>query len=404
MYQKIIIQNAKTNPIKTGHPWVFSGALVKANKNLKSGSIVYLYNENNQYLATGFYNNTNSIAFRAISFNEADIINEDFIYNKLHNLKEIKENLLPQNTNSYRLTNSEGDYLPGVIIDIYDKLAVFQISVFGAEALRDFIINALKKLNFTTVVEKSDSNSRLKEGLQIKEPLVHFSTQEVSESKDYQFIENSMQLLVNPIEGQKTGFFLDQRLARSFVKSIAKNKSVINLFSYTGAFSISALLGGAAGVLSVDVSAKALEMLNKTLDLFYSDIKNKSKTLQIDVFDFLNKNFSKDVWDSSINGNILICDPPAFAKNSGSLKNATNAYIKLNAVCLEKLKTGDIFITSSCSGLLKMDDFIDIIKKSALLSGKKLSVLKEYKEDIDHTSILGFKEGNYLKTLILRVL
>ncbi len=393
---KIIMKGDRLSPIKLGHPWVFSGALEKQYSNIEAGDIVSIVDAENNFLAYGFYNHNQSISFRVLSFNKEDIFNEDFFFNRISNLLKIKKSFLTEETDGFRLVNADADYLAGLVIDVYGDLAVFQISIMGMEKCRDFIISTLKKLNFTHIVEKSDSESRKAEKLEIKETILI-----QGEKKEYYpFLENGITMLADPFDGQKTGYFLDQKDARSWVKNNSRNKTVINLFSYSGAFSISALIGGAIEVYSVDISQKALNLSEKILLLNKDSFSGKYNLLKADVLDYINKN--NDL--VKIENKIIICDPPAFAKNKGALKNATNAYIKLNSKCLSSMNSGDILLSSSCSGLIKMEDFQFILKKASLLSGKKVKILSEFKQSSDHSRILGFREGEYLKTLILQVI
>lgn len=402
MFHKITIKNNKTTPLYAGHPWVFSGALIKLYDNIIPGSIVSIVDENNTFIAWGIYNVNQSICFRALSFKENEIdgnqLNNNFdyqvqfFYQRFLYLKTHKLAMLDDNTNGYRLVNADADYLPGLIVDVYDDLAVFQIAILGMENFNQAIIKALIMLGFLHVVEKSDSESRKLEKLEIKDAIVHHG-----EQKDfYPFIENNITLLSNPISGQKTGFFLDQRKTRKWLYQHAQDKKVINLYSYYGGFSICSLLGGCLGVISVDSSKPAIEACNNIIKLNDTSGKlhKKHGTEVVDVFQYLQSDLSCD---------ILICDPPGFAKHKNAIDSAISGYTRLNRLCLSKLQSGNIFITSSCSGLIKMEDFVNILKKASFLEKKPLRILEIYGADFDHTSILGFKEGEYLKTLIVQV-
>ena len=390
-YNIIEINKSKVAPLITGHPWVFSGALLCKYPNLKNGEIVKLFCNSN-YVATGVFNN-NSIAFKVLSFNENDVIDSAFIINNIKSIHNNKKSLyVNEENNGFRLVNADADYLPGLIIDVFHNLAVFQVSSILMESFIADIILALKQLNFAHIVEKSDSESRKLDGLLVKKPIIHYGVQQSS----YKFLENGITMLCDPLCGQKTGFFLDQKLARNWLKHNSKNKKVVNLFSYSGGFGVSALIGEARAVINVDVSKEALQLAEL---IFQENNASNSNCLysciKSDVFEYLQQDFQADV---------LICDPPAFAKNKASLDNAVKAYVKINAKCLSKLSVGNIFITSSCSGLLKMEDFINIIKKACLQANKKVKILHEFKQHSDHSIILGFKEGEYLKTLILEII
>ncbi len=401
---KITIKNNKIYPLLAGHPWVFSGALLNIDDSINP-QIVALHNENGDFIAYGCYKANNSICFRVISFDKLEIdvnefnknyiLQEKFFYNRLIKLYEIKKSFISSNTNGFRLVNADADYLPGLIVDVYNDIAVFQISLFVMEQFIEAIVESLKKLGYKCIIEKSDSQSRKIEGLSLKDTKIHFGHKQDS----YEFLENGIKMLSNPFGGQKSGFFLDQRKARHWIYNNAKNKSVLNLYSYSGGFSISSLLGGAKRVVSVDVSSLAIDMCEKIISLNDNNILNlqlKHISVVENVIDYIKKPLE--------NVDIIVCDPPAFAKKRDSLKNAINAYTTINQKCLEKLSSGGILITSSCSGLIKMEDFINILKKVALHTHKPIRILEIFTEDVDHTKLLGFKEGEYLKTLILQVI
>ncbi len=393
MLNKIIIKNDKITPLLGGHPWVFSGALLEKYP-FVAGEIVALYNEKNTFIAYGFYNYKQSICFRVISFTQGDVINEDFFYNKMYELLQIKSTLLPENTNGFRLVNADADYLPGLVVDVYADLAVFQIAIAGMERCSEWIITSLKRLGFNHIIEKSDSESRKAEELIPKEAKIHHG-----DRRDfYSFKENSLEMICDPLLGQKTGYFLDQRDARTWLRRNCKNKNVLNLFSYSAAFTVAALAGEASFVTNIDISEKALALADELLRQHVS-FAGRYKSEKINVLDYLNTDACE-----KLNPSIIVCDPPAFIKNKNSLKSGINAYIKLNQKCLSKMKQGDIIITSSCSGLIKMEDFQQIIRKSAFLSAKRVKILAEFKQSFDHTIILGFKEGEYLKTLVLQII
>ncbi|MFL1781376.1 Class I SAM-dependent rRNA methyltransferase [Candidatus Hepatincolaceae symbiont of Richtersius coronifer] len=428
MYKTITLKKDKINSLLTGHPWVFSGALSKIDFTIEEGEIVALYTESphitslstdplskgGTFLAYGFYNPKQSIAFKILSLDVKAKINQDFFTNRLKQLEALKKSLINNETNGYRLANADADYLPGLIIDIYDTLAVLQISNIGMQKYIPMIVTALKSLKLHTIIEKLSNKLQIENALSPggkADIILHYKDLEDktnysqhnftpfagNESDYFLFKENSLLFLSDPYYGQKTGFFLDQKEARLWLKNHSKEKSIVNLFSYSGGFGVAALVGGASKIINVDSSEQALNLCatNIALNDLNQVFINKYENIKTDVFNYLITDFSAD---------IIVCDPPAFAKNKGALENATNAYIKLNYKCLSKLQSGGILITSSCSGLIKMEDFIAIVRKAALLAKKQLMILAEFKQSADHTSLLGFKEGDYLKTLVLKVL
>jgi 23S rRNA (cytosine1962-C5)-methyltransferase len=290
--------------------------------------------------------------------------------------------------------NADSDFLPGLIIDVYNNIAVYQINILGMSNF-DSIINAvLIELGFDAIVSKNDSSSRKQEGLQIEESIIKYNPKNL-DLTNIIFKENGINLISDPIYGQKTGFFLDQIQTRKSIQSLSKNKTVLNLFCYSGASSIYALSGGAKSVVSLDSSDKALELLNKNLQINNIDI-NKHQSIQQDAFDYLNN--LTDTFD------IIVLDPPAFCKHKDSINRAKTAYSKINSKCLSKLKKNGILITSSCSSLIKLEDFMQIIKIASYSESRILQILSIHLHNQDHTNLVGFKEGEYLKTVILRVL
>jgi 23S rRNA (cytosine1962-C5)-methyltransferase len=394
MYNKIYLKEGKDKHIHIGHPWIFSGAILKTTPKTKNGDIVSIVNFAKEEVGIGFFNQKNSISLRVISLNKNDIINKEFFLTKIKSLKNLKQSLLPENTNSFRLVNADSDFLPGLIIDVYNNIAVYQINILGMSNF-DSIINAvLIELGFDAIVSKNDSSSRKQEGLQIEESIIKYNPKNL-DLTNIIFKENGINLISDPIYGQKTGFFLDQIQTRKSIQSLSKNKTVLNLFCYSGASSIYALSGGAKSVVSLDSSDKALELLNKNLQINNIDI-NKHQSIQQDAFDYLNN--LTDTFD------IIVLDPPAFCKHKDSINRAKTAYSKINSKCLSKLKKNGILITSSCSSLIKLEDFMQIIKIASYSESRILQILSIHLHNQDHTNLVGFKEGEYLKTVILRVL
>ncbi|MFA6306131.1 MAG: class I SAM-dependent rRNA methyltransferase, partial [Candidatus Gracilibacteria bacterium] len=277
--------------------------------------------------------------------------------------------------------------------DKYDDVFVFQIHTFGMDVFREGIVSALKKaFKPSAIIERSDVEIRRQEGLKVLEPVIHFG--KVDDA--IVFEENGIKFYVDVVGGQKTGFFLDQRDARKRLFELSEGKKVLNLFCYTGAFSLYAVKGGAIKITSVDISKPATELVKKNFELNKSDF---GEVVCMDVFDFLSTEKIKPG-----DFDIIVCDPPAFAKSGGNVQRALKAYMDLNKKCLALLKKDGILFSSSCSGRVSLDDFRNTLKIAAGSAKKDVRVLSTIGQAPDHTDKLSFSEGRYLKTLVLQVL
>lgn len=352
-------------------------------------------------------------------------IEKDFFTKRFLSLLDRKKRFLPPQTDGFRLVHADADQLPGLIVDLYADTAVFQIHTSGMEGLRYWIVEALGELpGVQRVVERSDVEARRAEGLSLLSPKVHRGT--VKEPVKFQ--EQGMVMLADVVAGQKTGFFLDQREARHLVRETARRMRVVNLFSYSCAFGIAAWVGGATEVVNVDSSGTALELGTQMfLANGIDPIKEKISFHQGDVFEYLERELSRstsqsffyksemspflpnfqETGDSSSTDRLplyLICDPPAFAKSRQSIEEAKKAYLRLNTLCFRLLQSGDLFLTSSCSGMLRQEEFLHLLRLAAGRAGKEARILRILGQSTDHTRTLAFPEGVYLKTVFLEVL
>ncbi|MFA5948086.1 MAG: class I SAM-dependent rRNA methyltransferase [Candidatus Gracilibacteria bacterium] len=392
-YQSIKLKKGREISVKAGHPWVFSNAILESER-IEAGSVVSVYSADNEFIGIGTYNPRNSISVRFLT-NKKEEINEDFFAKKLKELMESKKKYLPAKTTGFRLAHADADKLPGLILDVYDDVFVFQISTIGMEKFRDEIINAISK-NFKpkAIVERSDIEIRKQEGLAV----LPVTTHEGKVDGFVEFLENGFKFYADVIDGQKTGFFLDQRDARMNVGKLSEGKKVLNLFGYSGAFSVYALAGKAEEVTTVDISGKALEIAKKNLEANKFDTK-KNELVKMDAFDFLNK-----CRDKNEKFDLIVSDPPAFSKSGENLPQALKAYSRLNKSCFELLNKGGILVASSCSGRVTLDDFLNSIKISAGQANKDARILSILGQAFDHTVKLSFPEGRYLKTVVVEVL
>lgn len=391
-YSQIILKKGKEISLLRSHPWVFSGAIQKTDKNIKDGDLVKVVSSDGRFLGTGHFQNGGSIAVRIISFQEM-IIDQNFWNNIILNAYKYRKSIfLPDtNTDCYRLIHGEGDGIPGLIIDVYHDIVVIQCHSIGIHKSVEDISNAL----LTSISEKIDSiYIRAKDTLP-EQYALEISDEFVRGFKNETTVkENNILFKINVVTGQKTGFFLDQRENRDLIRHFSRKKTVLNCFCYTGGFSLYALNGGAITVDSVDISQKAVELMDENIILNKFDTKHHS--ICANVMHFLN--------DDSVNQyDIVIVDPPAFAKSLHKRHNAVQAYKRLNALALKKVSKGGFLFTFSCSQVVSTQLFYDTIVAAGIEANKKIRVVKSLSQGPDHPVNLFHPEGHYLKGLVLYV-
>jgi 23S rRNA (cytosine1962-C5)-methyltransferase len=386
-YPKIFLKPGKEAFLERKHPWIFSGALHPVKEKLADGTVVEVFANHNNYLATGHYF-SGSIAVRILSFEQRNI-DADFWSEKIQSAFDYRSRLcLTDNptTNCYRLINAEGDGLPGLIIDYYNGTAVFQAHTSGMYFQRELIAEVLRNIygnSLKAVFDKSDKS--------LQQQTVNsyiFGKPETDE-----VLENGNRFKVNWETGQKTGFFLDQRDNRLLLSQYAKDKTVLNAFCYSGGFSVYALNAGAAKVDSVDVSKTAIELTDANIALCNASATHQSYTA--DVLEFLQQ--SNEHYD------VMIIDPPAFAKNIGTRHNAVQGYKRLNEMGLKKIAKGGILFTFSCSQVVDRELFYNTIMASAIEAKRKVRVMHHLNQPADHPVNIFHPEGHYLKGLALFV-
>ena len=391
-YTKIILKSGKEKSIQRFHPWVFSGAIEAVTKELNNGDIVEVYDSNKQYLATGHYQDEGSIAVRIFSFEKREI-NEDFWKEKLQKAIYLRETiglLGSQNTNALRLIHGEGDGIPGLIIDYYNGNAVIQFHAYGMFLLKDTFVKLLIELlgnSLKTVYDKSGNT--LSGNYEHANEFLYQNT-----SSEIIVKEFDNQYYIDIIEGQKTGFFIDQRDNRKLLELFCKNKKVLNVFSYTGGFSVSALKGGANMVHSVDSSQKAIDLTNKNIELNFGQTE-KHQAFAVDAFDFIDK-MGEDY-------DVVILDPPAFAKQLHLKEKGLKGYRNINQKVIQKMKKGSILFTFSCSQAISKEDFRTMIFSASALAGKELKILHQLSQGADHPINIYHPESEYLKGLVLYI-
>jgi 23S rRNA (cytosine1962-C5)-methyltransferase len=392
-YKKVFLKPGKEESLKRFHPWVFSGAIARVEGELEEGEVVDVYTSKKEFIACGHFQ-IGSIAVRVLSFRQ-EPIDHAFWVRRLQVAKDLRCALgvlgNPQN-NTYRLVHGEGDNLPGLIIDVYDHTAVMQAHSAGmhldrmavAEALEEVMGDVIQHIYYkseTTLPFKADllatENGFLKGG-----------------SPENVAMENGLKFHVDWLKGQKTGFFVDQRENRALLERYAKGRNVLNMFCYTGGFSFYAMRGGANLVHSVDSSAKAIDLTNENVSLnFPGDTRHQA--FAEDAFKFLDR--MGDQYD------LIILDPPAFAKHRDALRNALRGYTKLNAKAFEKIRPGGILFTFSCSQVVNKQDFRNAVFTAAAQSGRSVRILHQLTQPGDHPVNIYHPEGEYLKGLVLYV-
>ena len=395
MYPVLALKQGKDVPVRAGHPWVFSEGIAQAPSDITPGSLVEIHSLHGETLGIGSFHPRQSIAVRMYDTHVV-ALDADWFARRITSLVSWKRALLPENTDGFRVVHAENDGIPGVILDLYRDVAVFQIHTAGAELLRDALIEGIEKaLHPRAIVERSDVAARRQEGLPLREPMVCAGTI----SEPVPFSETGLTFLADVLHGQKTGFFLDQRQARLAVQKLAQGKRVLNLFSYSGAFSVHALRGGAMHVTSVDVSLPALEAAGATFKLNGFDDPNDEliDLMQADILDLI----EDPEWKA--HADLIVCDPPAFAKTDRDREGALKMYTHLNEACLRQLEPGGILVTSSCSGRVTPEDFRMMLRIASGRAQKRVRLLQWIGHDVDHAELLTYPEGRYLKTAILLV-
>lgn len=389
---KIVLKSGKDQSLMRFHPWVFSGAIKKVYGDVKEGDWVDVYNNKDQFLARGHYQNS-SIAVRVLSFNSKESAEE--IYQKrILNAYRLRKQLgLPdlENTNVFRLINAEGDGLPGLIVDYYAGTLVLQMHSAGMYHDLNVIINYLKNLpglDVSSIYNKSKSTLPYKSGIDIDDDFLS------GEAKSHLVSEYGCKFHIDIAEGQKTGFFIDQRENRRLLEKYSEGRNVLNMFGYTGGFSIYALRGGARLVHTVDASKKAAELSeeNVRLNLFK---ESNHQSFARDAFDFFA--------DPPHKYDLIILDPPAFAKHHNVLSNALQGYKKINRKAFEIIEPGGIVFTFSCSQVVSKENFRKSVFTAAANTGRNVQLLHQMSQPADHPVSIYHPEGEYLKGLVLKV-
>jgi len=392
MYKSIYLKKGKEESLNRFHPWIFSGAIHHMDDNIEEGELVNIFTASNEFIAVGHYQ-IGSIAIRVLTFSKVEI-SYDFWCDRLSSALKMRQNVgITDNNvnNTYRLVHGEGDYLPGLVIDCYGETAVMQAHSVGMHVCREEICRALIKVmgeRIKHVYYKSETTLPFKAELGQENGFMYGGT-----DNDIA-IENGLKFHVDWLRGQKTGFFVDQRENRNLLEHYAKGKSVLNMFCYTGGFSVYAMRGQAKLVHSVDSSAKAVELTNRNIALNFPDDLRHEAFCE-DAFKYLDNNDNK--YD------LIILDPPAFAKHRAALRNALKGYTRLNVKGLQRIKHGGILFTFSCSQVVSKEHFRNAVFTAAAQAGRKVRILHQLHQPADHPINIYHPEGEYLKGLVLYV-
>ena len=393
---QVNLAKGKEKPVKHHHSWVFSGAIAKVIGQPANGDLVSVNDFNGQFLAYGYYNQASKITVRLLAWSETEIIDEQWWFQKIFkSIERRKEGIDLNATDSYRLIFSEADELPGLIVDKYQDYLVCQFLTLGIDQRKQIIIDALVKiLNPKGIFERSDASARILEGLSVSSGLLYGSIP----TEPILIKENNIHFLVDVNEGQKSGYFLDQRENRAYVANFAKGKNVLDCFSYSGGFSLYAKNAGAKEVTAVDSSAAAIASVQKNYQA--NQIPFAEENLIVaDVFQYLREaNSANKHWD------MIILDPPKLAPSRKSLPRAERAYKDLNMQALKLMKEGDLLATFSCSASVTLEHFKQILAWAAVDAGKELQFIHEFGQPIDHPVRSAFPESYYLKGLLCRVI
>jgi len=394
-YPTASLKPHKEESLQSGHLWIFSGALQQPPHWIEPGGLVDVKSSTGQFVARGYYNPRTDIAIRLLTRNIDQTIDEDFLRKRIRRAVDLRKVFDTDKTNTYRLINSEGDGLPGLIVDRYAEILVAQIHTAGMERMRSQIIAALLDETDTRgILLRNDSQSRRREGLELEEPQVATGGVPIQVTVR----ENNVLFLVDPWQGQKTGFFLDQRDKREAVRKYSQAKRVLNCFSYSGSFSVyAALTSEKTRVTSVDISAPAIEAARQHFILNKLD-PNQHQFLVADVFDYLEQ--ARGLGDQF---DVVVLDPPAFAKTQNARAQALKAYRRLNMLGMQVLRSGGILLTCSCSGVIGMDDLLGALSLSAQRLQRTVQLLESFTHGVDHPINLAMPETAYMKAVFCRV-
>ncbi len=398
-FKKVIISSKGEASILNGHPWIYDGEIISKDE-ITNGDIIDVVSQKGKYLGSGFYNDNSKIVVRLISRNANDVFDSDFFRRRIRYAIDYRLTVMQDELNAFRVIFGEADELPGLTVDKFNDILVVQILSLGIEVRKDMILKILYEemlesgFNISGIYIRNDVDIRKKEGLEEYKGWYDLGFSNPSVTKT-EIVENGIKYIVDFENGQKTGFFLDQKYNRLAIRKIAKGRKVLDCCTHTGSFAMNAYLGGAKEVTAVDISEKALDDSLKNFELN----NMKINTICGDIFDVL-KNLSlskKKEYD------FIILDPPAFTKSRKTLDNALNGYQEINYLAMKALPRGGYFATASCSHFATPELFLKAIYKASLDAGVRLKQVSFSEAAFDHPVLIGVEETRYLKFYIFQV-
>lgn len=392
---KIILNKGKDKAAWQLHPWVFSGAINKKEGKIQNGDIVSVYNCDDEFIAYGVYNNTSRVAVRLLEWNPVNKIDENWWRVRVQKAVQNRRHLLTENNDSVRLIFAEADFLPGLIADKYADFISIQVHAAGVENVKNIVVDELVKLlSPKGIYERSDLKSREHEGLADTNGLLWGETP----PEFVDMVENGIHYKVNIIDGQKSGFYCDQRENRYLTAQYAKGKRMLDCFCYSGGFTLNALREDVREVVAVDSSALAIETLKNNI-IHNGFDSTKYTAVQSDVNKYL-----RTLGEQGEKFDVIVLDPPKYAPSRSTLEKASRAYKDLNRRGLMLLESGGLLATFSCSGAMDIETFKQVIAWAALDAGKEIQFIRQFSQPEDHPVRASFSEGEYLKGLLVRVL
>lgn len=396
MTARLFLAKGREKSLLRRHPWVFSGAVTRVEGNAVSGETIDVCDFQGKWLARAAFSPQSQIRARVWTFDQQESVDRDFFINRLQTAQQWRTLLAKRDDlTGYRLIAGESDGMPGITIDRFQNFIVLQLLSAGAEYQRANLVAALQHCYpECAIYDRSDVAVRKKEGL----PLTQGSVVGEEPPALLPISEHGMQILVDIKEGHKTGFYLDQRDSRLAARRFAANAKVLNCFSYTGAFAVSALMGGCEHVISVDTSQAALDVARQNVELNQLDL-SKAEFVRDDVFQLLRK-----YRDEGRKFDLIIMDPPKFVENKSQLAGACRGYKDINMLALNLLSSGGILLSFSCSGLMPIELFQKILADAALDAGRDVQFIEQYRQAADHPVIASYPEGLYLKGFACRVI
>ena len=395
MIPKIVLKKRGINPCRFGSPWIFLQNIEYIPKNISAGQLVEVYDGYGKFIGKGFFSPSSSIPVRILSYEKDEEIDKDWFYKKIDSAIKLRKfhNLPNEETTGYRLINGEGDGLPGLIVDIYGDKAVIYFGTIGMKLREKLIIDILTSLlKIRSIFEVTSPGEQSKERIEAKPSLIRGS-----DPFPWYFKENGLELWIELPQGQKTGYYLDQRENRLFIRNYVKDKEVLDLFTYTGGFALNAALAKAKSVLAIDSSMTAL--LHAEKHAYKNGLKDKIKFFKSEI-----KSFLQELVDQEKRFDFIIMDPPKLMTSQSSRESALKGYRYLNSMAMRLIRPEGYLATCSCSGRLSLDEFLKTLGESAQLAKREIQVITIRGAGVDHPSPPGFKQGRYLKFVLLRIL